>query len=146
MDFTLTHEQELIRASARDFCEREVLPHVRDWDRSEDIDRGLVAKLADVGYLGAWELDTISYALVMEELGRADSSVRGIVSVNVGLVGKTILKWGTEAQQVEWLPRLAAGEVADVGELLHQRSVDVLLAVPVANVREDLALAELARR
>ncbi|MFL6011621.1 MAG: acyl-CoA dehydrogenase family protein [Gaiellaceae bacterium] len=110
MDFSLTEEQELIRASAREFCEREVLPHARDWDREEDIDRGLVAKLADVGYLGAWELDTISYALVMEELGRADSSVRGIVSVNVGLVGKTILKWGTEEQKAKWLPKLASGE------------------------------------
>ncbi|MFL5919344.1 MAG: acyl-CoA dehydrogenase family protein [Gaiellaceae bacterium] len=110
MDFSLTEEQELIRASAREFCEREVVPHARDWDREEDIDRGLVAKLADVGYLGAWELDTISYALVMEELGRADSSVRGIVSVNVGLVGKTILKWGTEEQKAKWLPKLASGE------------------------------------
>jgi butyryl-CoA dehydrogenase len=110
MDFSLTEEQELIRASAREFCEREVLPHARDWDREEEIDRGLVAKLADVGYLGAWELDTISYALVMEELGRADSSVRGIVSVNVGLVGKTILKWGTEEQRADWLPKLASGE------------------------------------
>jgi alkylation response protein AidB-like acyl-CoA dehydrogenase len=83
---------------------------VREWDRVEDIDRDLVAKLADVGYLGAWELDTISYALVMEELGRADSSVRGIVSVNVGLVGKTIAKWGTGEQKDEWLPKLASGE------------------------------------
>jgi alkylation response protein AidB-like acyl-CoA dehydrogenase len=110
VDFSLTAEQELIRAAARDFCEREVVPHARDWDRDEDIDRALVGKLADVGYLGAWELDTVSYALVMEELGRADSSVRGIVSVNVGLVGKTIAKWGTEEQQQEWLPKLASGE------------------------------------
>src|SRR5436190_8069136 len=110
MNFFLTHEQELIRGSAREFCEREVLPHARDWDRVVDIDRGLVGELAGIGYLGAWELDTISYALVMEELGRADSSVRGIVSVNVGLVGKTILKWGTDAQQAEWLPKLAGGE------------------------------------
>jgi glutaryl-CoA dehydrogenase len=46
----------------------------------------------------------------MEELGRADSSVRGIVSVNNGLAGKTIAKWGTEEQKAEWLPRMAAGE------------------------------------
>src|SRR5204863_5445452 len=110
MNFFLTHEQELILGSAREFCEREVLPHARDWDRVEDIDRGLVAKLADIGYLGAWELDTISYALVVEELGRADSSVRGIVSVNVGLVGKTIAKWGTDEQKGEWLARLGSGE------------------------------------
>ena len=86
------------------------MPHAREWDRAEDVDRALVAKLADVGYLGAWRLDTLSYALVMEELGRADSSVRGIVSVNVGLVGKTIAKWGTDEQRDEWLPKLASGE------------------------------------
>src|SRR6266576_963590 len=110
MDFSLTQEQELIRASAREFCEREIAPHVRDWDREEDLDRALVQKLADVGYLGGWELDTVSYALVMEELGRADSSVRGIVSVNVGLVGKTIAKWGTAEQKQEWLAKLGSGE------------------------------------
>jgi butyryl-CoA dehydrogenase len=110
MDFSLTQEQELIRASAREFCEREVAPHVRDWDRREDLDRALVQKLADVGYLGGWELDTVSYALVMEELGRADSSVRGIVSVNVGLVGKTIARWGSDEQKREWLAKLGSGE------------------------------------
>jgi alkylation response protein AidB-like acyl-CoA dehydrogenase len=110
MDFSLSQEQELIRASAREFCDREIVPYARDWDREEDIDRGLVQKLADVGYLAGWELDTVSYALVMEELGRADSSVRGIVSVNVGLVGKTIATWGTEGQKSEWLPKLASGE------------------------------------
>jgi alkylation response protein AidB-like acyl-CoA dehydrogenase len=54
-------------------------------------------------------LDTATYCLVMEELGRADSSVRGIVSVNNGLAGKTIAAWGTEEQKQEWLPRLADG-------------------------------------
>jgi alkylation response protein AidB-like acyl-CoA dehydrogenase len=110
VDFTLTSEQELIRDSARSFVEAEVEPHAREWDRAEEMDRAIVAKLAAVGYLGAWELDTVSYCVVMEELGRADSSVRGVVSVNVGLVGKTIAKWGTEAQRAEWLPKLAAGE------------------------------------
>src|SRR5256884_2761874 len=117
MDFSLTPEQELIRDSAREFCEREIVPHSRDWDRAEELDRGLVPKLAATGYLGAtiaeeyggMGLDTVSYCLLMEELGRADSSVRGIVSVNLGLVGKTIAKWGTEQQQREWLPQLASG-------------------------------------
>jgi hypothetical protein len=119
MDFSLSTEQELIRASAREFCDREIAPHARDWDRAEELDRGLVAKLADAGYLGATiaeeyggaGFDTVSYCLLMEELGRADSSVRGIVSVNLGLVGKTIAKWGTDEQKREWLPRLASGGV-----------------------------------
>jgi butyryl-CoA dehydrogenase len=118
MDFSLTPEQELIRSSAREFCEREILPHARDWDRAEELDRGLVPKLANAGYLGAtiadeyggMGLDTVSYCLLMEELGRADSSVRGIVSVNLGLVGKTIAKWGTDEQKREWLPQLASGK------------------------------------
>jgi alkylation response protein AidB-like acyl-CoA dehydrogenase len=117
MDFSLTSEQELIRASAREFCEREVVPYARDWDRAEGLDRGLVPKLAAAGYLGAtiaeeyggMGLDTVSYCLLMEELGRADSSVRGIVSVNLGLVGKTVAKWGTDEQKREWLPQLASG-------------------------------------
>jgi butyryl-CoA dehydrogenase len=110
MDLTLTPEQELIRSSAREFVDREISPHVRAWDREETMDRAIVAKLAEIGFLAGWELDTVSYTLIMEELGRADSSVRGIVSVNVGLVGKTILEWGTDEQQQEWLPRLAAGD------------------------------------
>ena len=117
-DFELTPEQELVRASAREFCEREIVPHATEWDRAETMDRAIVGKLADAGFLGASlpeeyggaGLDTISYCLLMEELGRADSSVRGIVSVNIGLVGKTIAKWGTEEQKREWLPPLCSGE------------------------------------
>jgi alkylation response protein AidB-like acyl-CoA dehydrogenase len=115
LDFALTPEQELVRASAREFCDREIVPYARDWDRTEEMDRGIVPKLAEAGYLGAWELDTVSYCLVMEELGRADSSVRGLVSVNVGLVGKTIKRWGTDAQRDEWLTRLAGGELGCYG-------------------------------
>jgi alkylation response protein AidB-like acyl-CoA dehydrogenase len=118
VDFTLTPEHELVRESAREFARREVVPHARDWDRAEEIDRELVPKLASAGYLGAgWDeayggsgLDMVAYALVVEELGKADSSVRGIVSVNVGLVGKTIGRFGSDAQKRDWLPRLASGE------------------------------------
>jgi alkylation response protein AidB-like acyl-CoA dehydrogenase len=118
MDFALSDEQELIRATAREFCDREIVPHAREWDRTERMDLGVVERLADVGFLGCalpeeyggMGLDTISYCLVMEELGRADSSVRGIVSVNNGLAGKTIARWGTEEQKAAWLPKLCSGE------------------------------------
>jgi alkylation response protein AidB-like acyl-CoA dehydrogenase len=118
MDFKLTPEQEMVRRQARDFADKEIAPHVREWDRTETMDRDIVGKLADVGFLGAplpeeyggGGVDSVSYCLIIEELGRADSSVRGIASVNVGLVGKTILKWGTEEQKQEWLPRLCSGE------------------------------------
>jgi len=118
VDFDLTEEQQLIRETARAFCDREIVPHAREWDRTERMDLGIVAKLAEIGFLGCalpeehggMGLDTVSYCVVMEELGRADSSVRGIVSVNNGLAGKTIVKWGTEEQKAEWLPKLCSGE------------------------------------
>ena len=118
MDFTLTAEQVLVRDTVRAFVEGEVLPHARAWDRAEEMDRAIVGKLAELGILGAtlpseyggMGLDTVTYCLVTEELGRADSSVRGIVSVQNGLVGKTIVHWGTDEQKREWLPRLASGE------------------------------------
>src|SRR6266699_2633305 len=83
LDFGLSDEQQLIRETARAFCDREIAPFAREWDRSERMDPGIVAKLADVGFLGCalpeayggMGLDTVSYSLVMEELGRADSSV-----------------------------------------------------------------------
>jgi alkylation response protein AidB-like acyl-CoA dehydrogenase len=113
-----TEEQRLIRESARAFCEGEIIPFARDWDRAEAMDDAVVGKLAQVGYLGAtipeeyggMGLDTQSYCSLVEELGRADSSVRGVVSVNVGLVAKTILKWGSEEQRQRWLPGLCSGE------------------------------------
>jgi butyryl-CoA dehydrogenase len=110
LDFSLTPEQELVRETARSFVDTEITPHARDWDRAEEMDRAIVSKLAEIGFLAGWELDTITYCLVMEELGRSDSSVRGIVSVTVGLVGKTIKRWGTDAQRAEWIPKLGSGE------------------------------------
>jgi alkylation response protein AidB-like acyl-CoA dehydrogenase len=118
MDFALSAEQELIRQTAREFCDVEIAPHAAEWDRREEIDPAIVGKLADVGYLGAalperfggMGLDTVSYTLVVEEVGRADSNVRGIVSVTNGLVGKTVARWGTEEQNAALLPGLVRGD------------------------------------
>ena len=116
MDFDLTAEQQAVRATARRFCEAEVMPGARDLDRAEAFPDELLPKLFEVGFLaaplpeqyGGMGLDYLSYGLIVEELGRADGSIRSLVSVNVGLVGMTILKFGTEEQKAEWLPRLAA--------------------------------------
>ncbi|MBB4985479.1 acyl-CoA dehydrogenase family protein [Streptomyces nymphaeiformis] len=118
MNLELSEEQEAVRRLAEDFVAREVAPHAAAWDRAEEVDRGIVKKLGAVGFLGlaipeeygGSGGDHLAYCLVTEELGRGDSSVRGIVSVSLGLVAKTIASWGSEAQKREWLPRLAAGE------------------------------------
>ncbi len=118
MDLTLTPEQELIRESARDLCRAELVPHAQAWDHAEELPRSLVGTLAEAGFLaaalpeelGGGGLDSVSYCLLCEELGKADSSVRGIVSVSNGLYGKTIAKWGSDEQRAEHLPGLASGE------------------------------------
>jgi alkylation response protein AidB-like acyl-CoA dehydrogenase len=118
MDFELSDEQQLIRRTAREFCDSEIAPHAAEWDRTETIDRGIVGKLAELGFLaaalpeehGGMGLDMRSYALVVEELGRADSNVRGIVSVSNGLYGKSVAKWGSDEQRAGLLPPLASGE------------------------------------
>jgi alkylation response protein AidB-like acyl-CoA dehydrogenase len=118
VDFTLSEEQQLIRQTARAFCDAEIAPYATEWDRTEAIDRGIVGKLADLGFLAAalpeahegMGLDMVSYTLVVEEIGRADSNVRGIVSVSNGLYGKSVARWGTEEQKARLLPGLARGE------------------------------------
>jgi alkylation response protein AidB-like acyl-CoA dehydrogenase len=118
VDFTLSDEQELIRQTARAFCAAEITPHAAEWDRTEQIDRSIVGKLAELGFLaaalpeehGGLGLDMVSYALVVEEIGKADSSVRGIVSVSNGLYGKSVARWGSEEQRARLLPGLARGD------------------------------------
>ncbi|MFE1774698.1 acyl-CoA dehydrogenase family protein [Streptomyces sp. NPDC059008] len=118
MDLELSAEQAAARQLARDFVDREVVPYAAAWDRAEEVDRGIVRKLGDLGFLGLTVPeeyggsggDHLSYVLVTEELGRGDSAVRGIVSVSLGLVAKTIASWGEERHKREWLPRLTSGE------------------------------------
>lgn len=118
MNLELSEEQTAVRQLARDFVEREIAPHVVAWDRAEEVDRGIVKKLGEVGFLGLTVDeeyggsggDHLTYCLVTEELGRGDSSARGIVSVSLGLVAKSVAAWGSEEQKRRWLPGLTSGE------------------------------------
>lgn len=119
MDFNLTDEQKLIAETAREFADREILPRVRENDRAERFDRELARKLGEVGFLGApvaeayggRGLDYLGYGLIVEAIGRADSSARTVVSVVTSLVSNPIEHWGTEEQKQRWLPRLTSGEI-----------------------------------
>ena len=112
MDLALSTEQQAVRQLARDFVDRDVLPHAAEWDRRESVDRDIVRRLGELGFLGltipesdgGGGGDHLSYCLVLEELGRGDSSVRGIVSVSLGLVAKTIAAHGSDEQKRRWLP------------------------------------------
>jgi alkylation response protein AidB-like acyl-CoA dehydrogenase len=118
VNLELSEEQEAVRQLAEDFVAREVTPHAVEWDRAENVDKSIVKKLGALGFLGLTVPeeyggsggDHLAYCLVTEELGRGDSSVRGIVSVSLGLVAKTIAAWGSEEQKRRWLPRLTAGD------------------------------------
>lgn len=118
MNLELSEEQEAVRQLAKDFVARDVAPHAVEWDRAESIDKSIVKKLGSLGFLGLTVSeeyggsggDHLAYCLVTEELGRGDSSVRGIVSVSLGLVAKTVAAWGDEDQKRQWLPRLTSGD------------------------------------
>jgi butyryl-CoA dehydrogenase len=118
MDFELTDEQRLIKQTAREFTDREIVIQSRENARNHHFDVELVRKVADQGYLGAIVpqeyggagLDYVSYGLVVEEIGRGDSAIRTVISVQTSLVCSGILKWGTEEQKRNYLPRLCSGE------------------------------------
>jgi alkylation response protein AidB-like acyl-CoA dehydrogenase len=119
IDFELTDEQSLIRETAKEFTDKEIIPVARENDRNEHFDTDLVKKLGDMGYLGpivseeygGRGLDYLTYALIVEEIGRGDSSARTVVSVQTSLVCSSIQRWGSEEQKHEWLPRLCSGEI-----------------------------------
>jgi alkylation response protein AidB-like acyl-CoA dehydrogenase len=118
MDFELNDEQRLVRETARDFTNNEIVERARENDRNEHFDLELVGKIADQGYLGAIVpreyggagLDYLTYGLIVEEVGRGCSAMRTVISVQTSLVCSAILRWGTEEQKQQYLPKLCSGE------------------------------------
>lgn len=118
MDFALTQEQELIRESAYKFGQQEIVPGLRERDREARSDRTMIEKMGAAGLMGMGipakyggpDTDYISLGLVCEELERADSTARVVLSVHSGLHSLTLLQWGTEEQKQRWLPDLASGK------------------------------------
>jgi alkylation response protein AidB-like acyl-CoA dehydrogenase len=118
MDFRLTPEHELIREGAYKFGQQVVAPDVLKRDREAISDRGMLEKMAEAGLLGVSipekyqgsGTDYIALGLVCEELERADTSARVVMSVHSGLHSLTLLQWATDEQKTRWLPGLATGE------------------------------------
>ena len=118
IDFTLTDENRLVQQTARAFVEAEILPHIREWDERGEVHREVFGRMAELGFLGApipekyggSGADYISFALLCEELERADTAFRVVQSVHVGLNSLALLQWGSEEQRQRWLVPQARGE------------------------------------
>ena len=119
MDFELTEEQTMIRAMARDFAEKEIAPVARNIDREGRFPIDLVKKMGETGFLGldldakygGGGADHISYCVMLEELAKADLSIAVTASAHISLCGKSIERWGTEAQKRKYLSKVASGEI-----------------------------------
>jgi len=118
MDFSLTEPQSRIQSLVREFAQQEVAPLARSMDEQGRMAPELVRRMAELGLLGGplpteyggGDWDHVSLALAYEELGRVDSSLRGLMTVHTSLVSLALLGIGNESQKSRYLPRLAAGE------------------------------------
>ncbi|MGO8993640.1 MAG: acyl-CoA dehydrogenase family protein [Polyangiaceae bacterium] len=118
MDFDLTEEQRLIRDTARDFAAREIAPKAAELDKTGRWPAEVVKKMAELGFMGmaipqehgGAGMDTVSYALAMEEISAACASCGVIMSVNNSLFCDPVFKFGTDAQKKDVLAPCARGE------------------------------------
>ena len=119
MEFELRPEQREIQALTREFARAEIDPYAADWDREHHFPSDVFAKLAELGLMGVCVpeasggagADFISYALVLEELSRADAGVGVTVAVHTSAATLPLLAFGTEEQRERHVPPLARGEV-----------------------------------
>ncbi len=119
MDFELNQEQKMWQRIVREFCESEVKPYAAEVDETGQLHWDAIRKMQGIGLisleapetLGGTEVDTISIAIAMEELGRACGSTALSIAAHNGLGCAPLKRWGTPAQQEQWFPKLISGEV-----------------------------------
>jgi alkylation response protein AidB-like acyl-CoA dehydrogenase len=119
MDFSLSDDQRLIRDTVRQFMEAEVRPVIREYDRQEKFPLEQIRKFGEMGFCGMlvpeeWGgagTDTLSYVLMLEEVGRVDAAFTVALSVHISIVCVQLWKYGSDAQKKKYLPRLARGEM-----------------------------------
>lgn len=114
----LSEEERLISASAHQYCQSQLLPRILQANRQEVFDRAIMAEMGELGMLGATlpeqygcaGVNHVSYGLIAKEIERVDSSYRSAMSVQSSLVMYPIFEFGSEAQRLKYLPKLASGE------------------------------------
>jgi len=118
MDFELSDTHRAIQTTAREFAQLEIAPHAAAWDEREEFPRALIPKLGRLGFMGIQidpdyggaGLDTLAYAIIVEEISRADGSTGLTVASHNGLGSAHIARFGSEEQRRHYLPKLASGE------------------------------------
>jgi alkylation response protein AidB-like acyl-CoA dehydrogenase len=118
MHIALSQDQELLRRSVREFAERELRPHVMEWDEAQGFPRELLGRFAELGLMGIQfpeeyggaGMSSVDYCICIEELARVDPSVCLSVAAHNGLGAAHIFMFGTEEQRRTYLTPLAAGE------------------------------------
>jgi glutaryl-CoA dehydrogenase (non-decarboxylating) len=116
--FDLTEEHIALQNTVREFCQKEIAPHIKEWDEKCHFERSILDKMADLGILGVCipeqyggaGFDYVSLGLVCEELEACDTFARVIMSVHVGLNSMSVYSWGTEEQKQKYLIPQAKGE------------------------------------
>jgi alkylation response protein AidB-like acyl-CoA dehydrogenase len=146
MDFRLTEEQRLVQETARDFVDRELVPHVREWEDKGEVPRAFYDQMAKLGFLGApvpekyggAGMDYVSFMLLVEELSRGSSSVRTTVSVQTSLSETSLLWFASEEQKKRWLVPLAKGDRLGAWALTEpQAGSDAASLVTTARLEGD---------
>ena len=115
-DSQLNDEEKLVRQTARQFVDNEIVPIIETHSREGTFPLNLVPQLGELGFFGAnlkgygcAEMSNVAYGLMMQELERGDSGLRSFVSVQGGLVMYLIYSYGSAAQKEKWLPELQSG-------------------------------------
>ncbi len=118
MNFKFSEEQELIAASARDFAEQYIRPHIMEWDESQHFPKDVLQKAGEMGFMGIFipeeyggsGLGYHEYAAIIEEIAKVDPSIGLSVAAHNSLCTGHIYYFGNEKQKKKWLPKLASGE------------------------------------
>ncbi|MBS3021855.1 Acyl-CoA dehydrogenase [Comamonas sp. PE63] len=118
LDQQLTEDERMIRDAAREYCQDKLKPRVQAMFRNESVDISIFREMGELGLLGPTiptqyggaGLNYVSYGLVAREIERVDSGYRSMASVQSSLVMVPINEFGTEAQKMKYLPKLASGE------------------------------------
>jgi alkylation response protein AidB-like acyl-CoA dehydrogenase len=119
MNFEFSEDQKLLQEMIRGFAQKEILPHVKHLEENHIFPSELLKKLGEIGVLGmaipseygGIKTDSLSTALVIEEISRVFPSLAVIISVHCSLFSNSILQFGNEDQKQQYLPRAASGDI-----------------------------------